>query len=166
MKVLIIDTSVLCVLLQVPGKENCETYNGKWNIGQGVEALEQEAAKENALLVLPLATIIETGNHIAQANTKRYEIAQALVGIIRKAAKGQTPWTVFTNQYGLWKPGALESLADSWPAQAAKEISMGDATILVIRDLYQRNRNLVEILTGDKTLETYPQFRPKRPRRG
>ena len=36
------------------------------------------------ILVLPMATLIETGNHIAQASGEIYAIAQDLANIIKK----------------------------------------------------------------------------------
>ncbi|NEP43689.1 MAG: hypothetical protein F6K35_32480, partial [Okeania sp. SIO2H7] len=70
-KVLIIDTSILCVYfcvyLGVPGKETCGSEGNKWDKVKVYEILEKEE-KAKTIFVLPLAVIIETGNHIAQAN--------------------------------------------------------------------------------------------------
>ena len=59
-KVLIIDTSILCVYLEVPGKETCGSGNNRWNKQRVVEILETEE-KASTTFVLPLAAIIETG---------------------------------------------------------------------------------------------------------
>ena len=62
-KILIVDTSIMCVWLKVPGKE----VTGKSNeytydiVAQHIEEERQKGTK----LILPIATIIETGNHIA-----------------------------------------------------------------------------------------------------
>ncbi|MGL4375199.1 MAG: hypothetical protein ACRCT1_02075, partial [Microcoleaceae cyanobacterium] len=83
-KVLIIDTSILCVWLQVPGKETCGSDKNQWN-KERLEPILADEEKKKTIFVLPLATIVETGNHIAQAKSKRYEIAQKLAEIITAA---------------------------------------------------------------------------------
>lgn len=110
-KVLIIDTSILCVYLEVPGKDTCGSDNDQWD-KKRVDNLLQEEAKESTTFVLPLATILETGNHIAQAKAERYNIAQALAKIILAAADEKTPWAAFTDQTVLWDAGSLRKLAD------------------------------------------------------
>lgn len=56
-KVVFLDTSVLCNVLRVPGK--CQNH-------ETVVAELRTRIDEEETLVLPTATIIETGNHIAQ----------------------------------------------------------------------------------------------------
>ena len=109
-KVLIIDTSILCVYLEIPGKDTCGSDKNQWN-KQRVDDLLKKEEQNFTTLVLPLAAIIETGNHIAQAKGKRYEIAQALAEIILKAADKKTPWAAFTEQSVLWDAQALKNLA-------------------------------------------------------
>ena len=65
-KVLIIDTSLLCVWLKVPGMEICGSDDDRWDFERVDQKIQEEIAKSTTL-VLPLATIVETGNHIAQA---------------------------------------------------------------------------------------------------
>lgn len=89
-KVLIIDTSIFCVWLQIPRMEDCGTDNDKWNFDRVNNCIQEEKSK-GTTLVLPLATLIETGNHIAQARTKRREIAQALATIMNYAADETSP---------------------------------------------------------------------------
>ncbi len=102
-KVLIINTSILCVYLQVPGKETCGSQGNKWNKIKVDEILEKEEKTKTTLFVLPLAAIIETGNHIAQAATKqRYQIAKELANLIKLAVDGKIPWATFTEQSVLW----------------------------------------------------------------
>ena len=67
-KVLIIDTSIMCVWIGIPGKETCGPDTDRWD-KELVEAFLVEEIKEGATLVFPLASMIETGNHIAQAKT-------------------------------------------------------------------------------------------------
>ncbi len=110
-KVLIIDTSILCVYLGVPGKETCESKGNKWNKIQVDEKLKKEEEAKTTF-VLPLATIIETGNHIAQVSTKRYKIAKKLAILMKLTADNQTPWAAFIEPSVLWNSENLKQLAD------------------------------------------------------
>jgi len=153
-KVLVIDTSILCVWLRVPNMDRCGPDGDFWDFDRINQKIEQEIQTESTL-VLPLATIIETGNHISQASHNRKEVAQALAGIIRKTADAKTPWAAFSDQSSLWSGEALKKLANCWPNLAAKKLSIGDATIKEVADYYSQARYEVEILTGDSGLKAY-----------
>lgn len=164
-KVLIIDTSILCVYLGVPGKETCGDDNDKWD-KKRVEIRFQKEEKQGTDFILPLATIIETGNHIAQANSKRYEIAQTFADILMKVADGVIPWAVFTTQIDeLWSLEKLKELALEWPILASQQISIGDATIKSVAEYYAKTGCEVEILTGDGGLKAYEPITPPQTRR-
>ena len=158
-RVLILDTSVLCCWLQVPGKEEAGPQNDRWNHVRIKELLEQELA-ENSTFVLPIATLIETGNHIAQASNHRFERASSLAGYLREAADAQSPWAAFTDQSPLWQAENLRALADSWPELAKGGTSIGDATIKDVAEYYAIAGYHVEILTGDAGLKAYEPVRP------
>ena len=159
-KVLIIDTSILCVYLEVPGKDTCGSNKDRWN-KQRVDELLKKEVQKSTIFVLPLAAIIETGNHIAQAVTEhRYKIAQDLAEIILKTAKEETPWAAFTEQSVLWDIQGLKNLAVEWPELAAQKISIGDATIKSVADYYAKTGLEVEILTGDAGLKAYQPVTP------
>ncbi|MDM8548265.1 hypothetical protein [Candidatus Venteria ishoeyi] len=68
-KILVIDTSILCVWLEIPGKTTCGTSNDHWDKVRVDDVIAQEE-QQGAMFILPLASLIETGNHIAHANTK------------------------------------------------------------------------------------------------
>jgi hypothetical protein len=158
-KVLIIDTSILCVYLGVPGKDTCGSDKNKWD-KKRVDELLQKEEKQSTTFVLPLAAIIETGNHIAQASSKRYEMAQALAEIMAKVADATTPWAAFTHQSSFWEAEGLKKLAEEWPNLAAQKISIGDATIKTVAEYYARSGCPVEILTGDDGLKAYQPTTP------
>ena len=154
-KVLIIDTSILCCWLEVPGKSTAGPVNDQWNYSRIDELLEQEKAA-NSTLVLPIATLIETGNHIAQASSQRYECAQELAGILLDAANGTSPWASFSEQSHLWDENKLHQLANDWPDLANGELSFGDATIKDVAEYYAKaGCYSVEILTADEGLKAY-----------
>lgn len=152
-KVLIIDTSILCVWLKVPGKETCGKNNDRWNYERVNEKIEMEY-EQNTLFVLPLATIIETGNHISQSSGDCYQLASEFAKIMVGSADNTKPWAAFSEQSTLWTPDKLRQIATEWPSLAAQRISLGDATIKDVAEYYSSNFE-VEILTGDEGLKSY-----------
>lgn len=164
-KVLVIDTSILCIWLDVPGKESCGPNHDRWDKQRVTEKIRQEEAAKTTF-VLPLASIIETGNHIAQAGHSRYERGQGLAELIRKTAENETPWAAFSHQSELWSDDKLKKLAGTWPSLAAENLSLGDATIKDVAEYYTKMNYQVEILTGDQGLKAYEPIAPiAQPRR-
>ena len=164
-KVVIFDTSVLCCWLKVPGKDTCGPDHDKWNFDRIDKKIAAEMTKSSAF-VLPLATIIETGNHITQTAGDRYVLAQLLAELIQKTAAGTEPWAAFSQQSPLWDNENLLKLADAWPQLAAQKLSIGDATIKDVADYYSASGCKVEILTGDQGLKMHePAVPPPVPRR-
>ena len=163
--VMILDTSILCVWLKVPGKETCGSGRSCIDFTK-VDKEIQTAVQMNYTLVLPLASIIETGNHITQAPTWRHERATDLAGLMYKAADEASPWAAFSDQQILWSPDGLKSLAAKWPHLAAQKLSIGDATISEVADYYAQMGFQVEIYTGDKGLKAHHLITtPPQPRR-
>lgn len=159
-RVLILDTSVLCCWLRVPGKDEAGPVGDRWNFKRIDELLKAEELV-GSTFVLPMATLIETGNHIAQANdNNRFQRASALAVYLRGTADEQSPWAAFTDQTTLWQPDKLRELADNWPKLAAASISIGDATIKDVAEHYARASYHVEILTGDAGLKAYEPTAP------
>jgi hypothetical protein len=153
-KVLLIDTSLLCVLLQVPGKETAG--NNQWNF-ELVDKKIQAEINQGTTLVLPLATVIETGNHIAQAKkntTNKYPTAEKFAKIITDAADETSPWAAFRDQIVLWEAEQLKELASQFPNQAIQETSMGDASIVILGWHYHHKGYDVEFLTDDDKLKS------------
>jgi hypothetical protein len=164
-KVLILDTSLLCCWLRVPGKATAGPLDDQWTPERIEELIEQEQ-EQHSTFVLPMATLIETGNHIAQAPDCRYNCATALAKYLTAAADAQSPWAAFTEQSALWEPDQLRRLAHDWPDLAAGGTSIGDATIKDVAEYYARAGYHVEILTGDAGLKAYEPQKPlTQPRR-
>lgn len=80
MNVRFIDTSVLVNKLRVPGM--CEK-------AEIIDKEFREAVREKEVLILPIATIIETGNHIAHIpdGNKRRTIAETYGEYLKKQQK-------------------------------------------------------------------------------
>lgn len=81
----LVDTSILLNILNVPGKNECRDE---------VFAAFREKADAGETFFLPLATIIETGNHIGHLpdGNERYGYACALVREVQKALDGTSPF--------------------------------------------------------------------------
>lgn len=158
-KVLIIDTSILCVWLQVTGMESCGPDNDRWTYDRVFQKITEEQAK-GTTFILPVATIIETGNHIAHANGDRFSMAERLADKIIDATNANSPWAAFTEQNNLWNEEGLASLAARWKTTAPAGQSLGDASIVDVVNYYAKMGFDVEILTGDAGLKAY-QPQPK-----
>ncbi|MCM0592958.1 MAG: hypothetical protein ACSI46_11375 [Gloeotrichia echinulata DVL01] len=165
-KVLLIDTSLLCVWLKVPGKETAG--NNKWDFERVNQKIELEVG-QGTTLVLPLATVIETGNHIAQAKTTNSDnkriAAQEFAKIITYAADETSPWAKFREQIVLWEEERLKNLAAQFPNQAVEKTSMGDASIVILGGHYHQKGYHVEFLTDDDKLKSQEPPPPQPPTR-
>jgi hypothetical protein len=168
-RVLIWDTSVLCCWLKVSGKETAGSGEERWTYERINRLLND---REGSTFVLPVATLIETGNHIAQVKKgDRYALAEKLAKCLQDAANESSPWAAFTEQAHLWETKHLCKLAESWPELAKQKLSIGDATIKDVADYYYEMGNgnwTIEILTGDNGLKAYEPETPlktKPPRR-
>lgn len=153
-KVIILDTSVLCVWIQVPGKEVAgeDGFINKEYVDKHIK----EEIEKGAQLVLPLTTLIETGNFIAHTKTgNRQPSIVQMVDIINRVADGTTPWLTLDSQSHLLKGEALKSLAADWSNTVINEDqSIGDAAIVKVAKYMALNFE-VEIFTGDGGLKNY-----------
>lgn len=152
MEVLFIDSSVLCNLLRVPGfsdraEEIQRIFNTRWEAG--------------AKFVLPITSIIETGNHISQCNGDRHAAAERFRIALEAAVSRNAPWIIHDFQ---WDSGFMEEVlaGDSTGSTlvqhfTANLLSAGDLTILVERDRFAQKRSFdsVEIWTLDENLDSY-----------
>lgn len=101
-KVLVIDTSVLCVWLKVPGRklvvQAMPWLHTRWSLRN------RGRKKKGTTFILPLATIIETGNHIAHSSGDRMSLGEEFAQIMIDSADEKSPWAAFTEQSSLWNP--------------------------------------------------------------
>lgn len=165
--VLIVDTNLLCVWLKIPGMETCGAAGNEWDFKR-VDDEIKTALELGYWLVLPLATLIETGNHIAHTPQYRLERANALGEIMTKVADGESPWTVFHHQTELWSPEHIKDLSQTWPPLAQNKLAMGDATIKKVGEYYAKLGSEVHFLTADAQLKAHqpegPTIAPPRRR--
>ena len=85
----IIDTSILCEMLRIPGKF-------KKSDPGSITTTFQEKSDAGEAMLLPLATILETGNHIGQIRDgeKRWTIANNFRTLVTAAFSDQAPFTI------------------------------------------------------------------------
>lgn len=127
MNVRFIDTSVMLNLLEVPDMcSNAKEVKEQW----------KEVLKAEETLILPVATIIETGNHIAHISNGniRRTIAGKFGEYLRKTAAGEAPWQLYGVE--LDKEGLLY-LAEHIEENAMREIGTGDLSIIYAYEQYK-----------------------------
>ncbi len=152
-KILIVDTSIMCVWLKVPGRETTGK-NNEFTYDIVAQHIEEEREK-GTKLVLPIATIIETGNLIAHANGNKERSIGEFSSMIISSAKGEMPWIAIDMQHSLWNIDNLSALVEDWRKTAISERqSIGDAAIVQIAKQFAPTCE-VEIFTGDGGLKNY-----------
>jgi hypothetical protein len=89
----LVDTSILVEILNVPGRNaNRRTV---------LEQLGTRQRDESISLMLPTATVIETGNHIHRVSDGRARraCAQAFAAVLAQTVAGQAPWTLLNARW-------------------------------------------------------------------
>lgn len=148
MNVRFIDTSVMLNLLEIPGRcSRAEEVKQQWR-----EVLE---AKDT--LILPVAAIIETGNHIAHIENGniRRKIAGKFGEYLRKTAEGEAPWQLYGSE--LDKEG-LRYLAEHIEENAMREIGIGDMSIVYAYEQFKKKTpaiGMIMIWSTDTHLQGY-----------
>lgn len=155
-KVVIIDTSILCVWLDVPGMNKIEKKGEKIITQLDVEAKIKKETDAGVRIVLPLASVIECGNHITQIKgTDPKQYIDKFADFILKSINGSEPWDIFTNQTELFDEVKFKDLVERWRNLAMSGISMGDASIIQVAEMYASKNFTAEIFTGDSGLKAY-----------
>lgn len=129
--------------------------------GGQTQRLFRERFDAGVRFVLPITTIVETGNFIAQCGGDRRSAAQRFDRALAAAASESPPWLIhdvawnseFVNDL-LAGNATGTSLIEHF---TAKTLGAGDLTILVERDRYAATRSFdtVEIWTTDAGLSAY-----------
>ena len=118
-KLVLIDTSIMLEILGVPKKINDP------NIKKHFNAM---LTSDDYILILPLATILETGNHIShiKSNDKnlRFIIANEFINKVKMALEGTKPFKALE-----WEAKEIGEWIDVFPIEASKKISFGDCSI-------------------------------------
>lgn len=116
--VCILDTSIFCEILGVAGKSDRHR--------ETLAELERRVVRRETL-ILPLATILETGNHIAQQRDggKRRQVAKSFVRQVRHAIEDDAPLQLTSK---ISQEDVLAYL-DRFPDEAMRQVGLGDLTI-------------------------------------
>lgn len=117
--VAIVDTSIFCNILDIPGRNKSRA--------QILRDLKIMLSDQTSLL-LPMAAIYETGNHIAQlANGgQRRQCALRFVEQVQQAIAGNAPWQVI-------QVPNREEIAEwlvAFPDSATRGAGMGDLSMV------------------------------------
>ncbi|WP_441964559.1 hypothetical protein [Mycolicibacterium houstonense] len=150
-----IDTSVFCHIIAVPGRTTPE------ETAEFTAEFARRRDDEGMRFVLPITTIIETGNFIQQCATGRREAAERFRTALELAAQDDAPWVVHDLDWNgefirevVAGNGTGASLVEHFTAQT---LGAGDLTILVERDRYLKKRSFasVGIWTTDAKFQSY-----------
>ena len=133
MEVFFIDTSVFCNILPVPGRDQ----------DRDAVMAQLKDRLERGTLILPVTTVIETGNFIAQLASGGMRRAAALrfVTVLELICAGKAPWTL--HQFA-WDQNILEDLISGSGSgttlvqHAEGKVGTGDLTILAEMRAYAR----------------------------
>lgn len=124
----LIDTSVLTNLLNVPNRNQHKDMVGH---------AYKEYVELGCTFILPMASIIETGNHIAQNGDGRVrrEVAQRFVMAVKAAFEGTAPWKPSefpsSKEISLWLDAFPELAGKNKSADKLSEgTSFGDLSII------------------------------------
>lgn len=155
-KVVIVDTCILLVWLKVPEKGN-ETGNKKLTY-ESIENYFNEEAAVGTNMMLTVACIIETGNHIAHikdGNSRYAAVGNFAQFIEEVASERKSPWMIYSNERDMWTKENIADLARQWKERREYKLSMGDASILkTAQALIATGQYNVDVYTDDQLLES------------
>ena len=128
MNIRFIDTSILLNILDIPGRNADKDMV--------TEEFKQIIKDPNQTLILPLATIIETGNHIAHISNGcvRREKGELMADLLKHTAEDKAPWKYYDR--GLAQADLLK-LAERFPDSAMMEMGVGDLSIIFAYEKYK-----------------------------
>lgn len=116
--IVIVDTSVLLNIIDVPGKNQHKAA-----------VLDRLAAliEGNDHLFIPMAAIVEVGNHIAQVanGAQRRAAAERFIREVRSALADEAPW----KPVNFPSNDEVLNWLDAFPDSAMRGVGMGDLSI-------------------------------------
>ncbi len=150
MNVRFIDTSIMLNLLEVPDRcDDKELVKQEW----------KEVLQRKETLIMPIATIIETGNHIAHISdgTVRRTVTMKFAEFLKKTADSKAPWTLYGN--GLEKE-EIKYIAEHLIKFTQIKMGIGDMTIIYAYEKFLKEEpaiGTIMIWSTDKHLSSYRQ---------
>jgi hypothetical protein len=144
--VCLLDTSILCEILEVPGR--CDN-------SAAVLAEMEEKVRGRESLLLPMSAIVETGNHIGQSGDgrQRRATAEKFVTLVQQAVRGETPFTPTR----LFEAEELLEWIAEFPEWSMRGSGLADMTIAkeFERQCSLNRQRLVYIWSLDGHLSSY-----------
>ncbi|WP_328606262.1 hypothetical protein OG943_41010 [Amycolatopsis sp. NBC_00345] len=144
-----VDTSILCNLIPVPGRDQDRS-----------EVLKEQKAKieTKEAFILPVTTIIETGNHIKQINngSLRRAAANTFVEVLKMVHDESAPWRLHefvwgTNLLDLLIKGARTGT--NFVDHSVGGLGGGDLCILCEREIYMERTGIENVFVWAKDHE-------------
>lgn len=151
-RVSFIDTTVLCNLVPVPGRD------------QNADEVKRDMAermRQQERFILPITSVIETGNFIGQVadGRLRRRTAEKLDQILRLICEGKAPWVLHDVAWDRKFLGQMLDGADtstSYIEHAVNQLGAGDLCIINERFQYQQRSQIrAAIWTFDGGLSSY-----------
>ncbi len=147
MTIVVVDTSILLEILDVPGKAR--------NPEKIMADLEALVSQLDAELLLPLVALVETGNHIAPVDdgNLRYQKGRKLIQIVQQALRDEAPWKLVPFP----ERDDLDGLLAKFEDHLTSGLGFADAAIVAIWE-QQRTRwpsRRVRIWSLDRHLSSY-----------
>ncbi|AGF73566.1 hypothetical protein [Corynebacterium halotolerans] len=150
--VIFLDTSVVCNIIPVPG------------LDQNSEEIKLEMAnqmKSGTDFILPITTVIETGNHIAQVpnGDLRRTTAERFRSTLQMVIEGKAPWILHDIPWDkdfLMRFLAGAGTGSTYVEHATSQVGAGDLCILTEREQYADRTGInAGIWTLDRGLDAY-----------
>lgn len=150
----LIDTSVFLNLLDVPNRNT-----SKDKVLKDFETY----AKADCIFLLPMATILETGNHISQngdGNIRRV-VAQRFVQFVKSTFANEAPWRLIefpsTQEISLWLEQFPNLAGKSKAPNKSEGTSFGDLSIIQDFEKTCKKNSMSEVFIWslDHDLEAY-----------
>lgn len=136
MTICLLDTTILCNILPVPGRNQREA--------EITADMREKVVRET--LVLPLTTVLGIGNHIGQLpdGRRRRRAAERLVRLVTDSIEGKTPWEPMSVE--ILRPEEMGSWIVHFPDYALSGIGLGDVSII------QEFEHLKRILPSERPI--------------
>lgn len=150
--VVFIDSSIMCNLVPVPGRDQDRTE---------VQSELRERLAKGQQFILPITAVIETGNFVAQLSNGRLrrETATRIADILRLICEGKAPWVLHDLA---WNKLFLEAFLEGGGTQvdyiqhAMAQVGAGDLCLLTERQHYvERTGVPASIWTLDEALRAF-----------
>ena len=155
-RVELVDTSILVEILSVPGRNAHHR--------RVLTELDQKRGAMSISLMLPTATVIESGNHVHHISDgrARRSCAERFAELLGLTVAGKAPWAPLTAR---WDNSLIEAIRSGAGTgmdlveHATKQcLSCGDLSVVAERDEYKRRVSKgieVEIWTVDEAMSAW-----------